>query len=254
MKVQQILLAVAFSALCVNLTYAQKYRSSYADDEPGQRWSVGLAPLSLVLPGGKVNVRGEWAYASNKSLSLMIGIPRPTKMPNLFTDAVSLENEGKSIKNRYTAFGAVLENRFYLSGNAPRGFYLAPYAKYSHLQLARTTEQTENSYTTTFKGAIDGVGIGGALGVQFKMGEHFTFDATLAGLDFKWMRGTLTYSSNDPNNEINAFRDEVQATVSDIPIVGNKLSAAIDGDRIKVHTPGVVLPGFRFNLSVNYLF
>jgi hypothetical protein len=175
-------------------------------------------------------------------------------MPNLLENNFDLNNEGKTLKNRYTSFGAVLENRFYLGSEAPRGFYLAPYARYNHFGLARTATNDESQYSTTFKGSVNGVGLGGALGFQFRMGDHVTMDVTLIGLDLKWMRGTLTYSSNDPNNDIAQLRDEVQAAVEDIPLIGSKLSAAIDGDQIKVHTPGATLPGYRFNLAVNYVF
>lgn len=233
---------------------AQRSRDRWADEDSEQTWSVGIAPFSLLLPSGKINVRGEWAYATNKSLSLLVGIPRPTKMPNLLENNFDLSGEGKIVTNRYTSFGTTLENRFYIGTRAPRGFYLAPYARYNHFSLARTTQNAENQYATTFKGAINGIGLGGAMGLQFRLGEHFTLDATIVGIDFKWLRGTLTYSTNDPANDVAAFRDEVQETVSDIPLIGKKLSAAIDGDRIRVHTPGVVLPGYRFNLSVNYVF
>lgn len=253
MKFQPILLALSICAFSFAQVSAQS-RNRYYDDEPEQKWSVGLAPFSLLLPSGKINVRGEWAYASNKSLSLLVGIPRPTKMPNLLENNFDLNNEGKTLKNRYTSFGATLENRFYLAGKAPRGFYLAPYARYNHFSLTRTAQEEETQYSTSFKGAINAFGFGGAMGVQFRLGDHVTMDATLVGLDLKWMRGTLTYSTTDPNNEVAAFRDEVQKSVEDIPLIGSKLSAAIDGDRIKVHTPGVVLPGYRFNLSVNYVF
>lgn len=244
-------------ALCVlafsNIS-AQNSRNRWNGDEPEHRWSVGLAPLSLLLPSGKANVRAEWAYASNKSLSLLVGIPRPTKMPNLLENAFELSGEGKTVKNKYTSFGATLENRFYVGGNAPRGFYLAPYARYNHFDLARTTRNDESQYSTTFKGAVNGVGLGGSMGVQFRLGQHLTMDATFVGVDVKWMRGTLTYSSDDPNNDVNAFREEVQEAVEDIPLIGSRLSAAIDGNKIKVHTPGFVLPAYRFNLSVNYVF
>jgi len=255
MNIRPFLLSFALCALASTQLFAQNNRNrSYYDDEPTQSWSVGIAPFSLLLPSGKVNVRGEWAYASNKSLSLLVGIPRSTKMPNLLENNFDLSDEGKTVKNRYNSFGATLENRFYLGGRAPRGFYLAPYARYNHFSLARTTQNADNQYSTTFKGAINGIGFGGAMGVQFRLGDHFTMDATFVGLDLKWMRGTLTYSSNDPANDVAAFRDEVQEAVEDIPIIGSRLSAAIDGDRIRVHTPGAVLPGYRFNLSVNYVF
>lgn len=254
MKIQPILLLLSFSVLFAQSAQAQNKRSRYYDDAPEQSWSVGIAPFSLLLPSGKVNVRGEWAYAANKSLSVLIGIPRPTRMPNLLENNFDLNGEGKTVKNRYTSFGLTAENRFYFGGHAPRGFYLAPYARYNHFALARTTQINESPYSTTFKGAVNGYGAGAAMGWQFRMGDHFTLDATLVGIDFKWMRGTLTYSSDDPNNDIAAFRDEVQATVKDIPLIGSRLSAAIDGDQIRVHTPGAVLPAYRFNLSVNYVF
>ncbi|MFN0216021.1 MAG: DUF3575 domain-containing protein [Saprospiraceae bacterium] len=255
MKIQPILLTLSLCIFSISSLLAQSNRNRWNyDDEQEQKWSVGLAPFSLLLPSGKVNVRGEWVYASNKSLSLLVGIPRPTRMPNLLENTFDLAGEGKTIKNRYTSFGAALENRFYFGGNAPRGFYLAPYARYNHFSLARTNQDNETQHSTTFKGAVNGIGLGGALGFQFRLGEHFTLDATLVGLDAKWMRGTLSYSSDDPNNDVAAFRDEVQKAVEDIPLIGSKLSAAIDGDKIKVHTPGAVLPGYRFNLSVNYVF
>lgn len=253
MKVQPILLTLALCAFSFAQISAQS-RNRYSDDDSEQKWSVGIAPFSLLLPSGKVNLRGEWAYASNKSLSVLVGIPRPTKMPNLLENNFDLTDEGKTVKNRYSSFGAVVENRFYLGKNAPRGFYLAPYARYNNFSLARTTEEAETQYATTFKGAINGIGIGGAMGVQFRLGEHFTMDATFVGIDFKWLRGTLTYTTNDPNNDVAKFRDEVQAAVEDIPLIGKNLSAAIDGDKIRVKTPGAVLPGYRFNLSVNYVF
>ncbi len=240
MKIQPFLFTLLLSVFALSSLFSQNNRNRWDyDDEPEQKWSVGLAPLSLLLPSGKINVRGEWAYASNKSLSLMVGIPRPTKMPNLLENTFDLTGEGKTVKNRYTAFGAVLENRFYLGGHAPRGFYLAPYARYNHFSLTRTTEDNEGQYATTFKGAVNGYGIGGAMGAQFRLGDHFTIDATFIGIDLKWLRGTLTYSTNDPANDLAAFRDEVQSTVEDIPLIGSKLSAAIDGDQIKAHTPGV---------------
>jgi hypothetical protein len=255
MKIQRhlFLLFVVLTAFQADTIAQNRNRWSY-DETPESSWSVGLAPFSLLLPSGKINVRGEWAYSPNKSLSLLVGIPRPTRMPNLLENTFDLTGEGKTVKNRYNSFGAILENRFYPGANAMRGFYLAPYVRYNHFSLARTTETDESGYATTFKGAINGVGLGGALGFQVRLSNHISLDATIAGVDVKWMRGTLTYRSNDPNSDSEQLRQEVQEAVEDIPLIGGRLSAAIDGDRIRVHTPGVVLPAYRFNLSVNYVF
>lgn len=219
-----------------------------------QRFSVGIAPLSLILPSGKVGLHAEWAYAANKSLSLTVGVPRSTRPPGWLLNSVSIAENGSVTTNEFYNFGIMLENRFYFSQEAPSGFYLAPYLRYNKMWLDRITENPEKTGATTMRGTLYGIGLGGAVGWQIPLGEHFTLDATFAAIDLKWMRGNVSYTSTDPNNDIYELRDKVQAVVEDIPIIGKKLSAQIDGEQIKVRTPGVVLPAYRFSLTVNYLF
>jgi len=220
-----------------------------------QSFTVGLAPFSLLLHSGKLNLRGEWAYADNKSVSVIIGVPRPTKVPGGIVNQIDIAADNADlVSNRYTSYGIIVENRFYLGHRAPGGFYLAPYARYNHIGIKRTTKNAENTGETVIKGGVGGLGLGGAIGAQVKLGEHFTLDATFVGIDFKALRGTLTYSTTDPQNDINAFRDKVQETVGDIPIIGDRLAAQIEGNEVKVHTPRVLLPGYRFNLTVGYTF
>jgi hypothetical protein len=228
-------------------------RNRRSDESPGHAFTVGVAPFSLLLRSGKINLRGEWAYADNKSLSLLVAVPRPTKIPGFLLDDLDATEGGNTTKNRFTQFGLTLENRFYLGHRAPRGFYLAPYLRYNQFGITHA-KTSEEQYDTKIKGVIGGAGLGGAMGAQFRMGDHMTMDITFVGIDFKWMRGTLTYSSNDPENDVVAFRNEVQNTVEDIPIIGKKLSAQIEGDEIKVRAPLGVWPAYRFNLTVNYAF
>ncbi|MEO6039882.1 MAG: hypothetical protein ABIQ93_15815 [Saprospiraceae bacterium] len=220
-----------------------------------QSFTVAVAPLSLLLHSGKFNVRGEWAYADNKSISVIVGLPRPTKVPGSLANQIDVADDNSDlITNRYTSYGVIIENRFYLGHRAPGGLYFAPYARYNHFGITRTSKNPEGSGQTVIKGGIGGLGLGGAVGAQVKLGDHFTLDATFIGLDFKVLRGTLRYATTDPNNDIAAFRDKVQETVKDIPIIGSRLAAQIEGDEVKVHTPRVLLPGYRFNLTVGYTF
>lgn len=244
-------LLVSFSS---DIAAQQRFTSRKTQAGQDKKFSAGLAPFSLLLPSGKVNLHGEWAYSPNKSVSLLLGIPRPTTAPGFIANNLDLDNEGESVTNRYTSFGMVLEHRFYFGQNAPRGFYLAPYTRYNNFGITRTTKNTGNDFKTTVRGSVGGLGLGAAAGVQFKIGDFLTLDATLAGVDFKWLRGTLTYASDDPENDIAAFRDKVEDTVSDIPFIGSKLVPQIDGNTIKVRTPGLLMPGYRFNLTLNYLF
>jgi len=255
MKSPALLLAFALLlSLSSNIVAQQRFTPRKTQSAPEQKFSVGFAPFSMLLPSGKVNLHGEWAYSANKSVSLLLGIPRPTTAPGFIANNLDLNDEGDATTNRYTSFSAVIEHRFYLGQNAPRGFYLAPYTRYNNFGITRTTENADNEFKTTVKGSIGGLGLGAAAGVQFRLGDFLTLDATLAGVDFKWMRGTLTYSSDDPENDVAAFRDKVQEAVGDIPFIGSKLIPAIEGNTVKVRTPGVLMPGYRFNLTLNYLF
>lgn len=227
---------------------------TFAQQKSEPSFTVGLAPFSLLLPSGKVNVRGEWAYADNKSLSLLVAIPRPTSVPNLLGNQFDLEDDAPSSVNRFTSFGTTLEHRFYLGQNAPRGFYFAPYSRYNSFSLERTSQNAESQYKTTVKGSLGGFGFGLAAGVQFRLGDFLTMDATLAGVDLKWMSARFTYSTTDPEVDLSAFRDKVEDTVGDIPFIGSRLTAEINGDAVKVFAPGLLIPGYRFNLTVNYVF
>ena len=218
-------------------------------------FSVGVAPFSLLLPSGKVNLHAEWAYADKKSLSLIAYIPRPTTVPGLVADNIDLEDGAEAtVTNRFTSYGAVLEHRFYLSKAALRGFYLAPYTRYNNFAVSRTTQNEGSGYTTTVKGSIGGFGLGAAAGVQMRLGDFITLDATIVGVDFKWLRGRISYTTDDPENDLAAFRDKVDEAVGDIPIIGSRLTSAIDGNSVKVRTPGFLVPAYRFNLTVNYTF
>lgn len=250
MKNIPLLLLLLWSAMAADVSAQSRRRS----DGPEQRFVVGVAPFSLLTRSGKINVHGEWAYADNKSLSILLGVPRRSKAPGWLANDISLDNQGRTVTNDFYGFGAVVENRFYLGSEAPRGFYLAPYARYNRVWLTNTKTNPDNQGETTITGAVGGFGLGGSLGWQFRLGDQITLDATLAGVDFKWMRGKLTYSTTDPDNNIAQFRDEVQEVVEDIPFIGSRLSAEIEGDRVQVRTPGVPLPAYRFNLTVNYAF
>jgi hypothetical protein len=254
MKSPVLLFVCCIAFIASSSAQQNRYRPRQKQEAERQTFAVGLAPFSLLFPSGKVNLRGEWAYRNNMSVNLLVGVPRPTTAPGFIADKVDLDERAEAPTNRYTSFGAVLEHRFYLGKNAPRGFYLAPYARYNNFAVKRITTNSENNYTTSVRGAVGGFGLGAAAGVQFRLGDFLTMDATIAGLDVKWLRGTLTYTTDDPDNDIAAFRDQVQEAVGDIPVIGSRLLAAIDDNSVKVRTPGFAVPGYRFNLTLNYVF
>ncbi len=250
---QRIIASLLFSLSLLPALTAQNNRFHPAKQQqaPEQRFSAGLAPFSLLLPSGKVNLKGEYIYSDNKSVALFVSVPRPTSVPGFLSNNLDLTDNGNVVKNTFTSFGAILEQRFYLGHKAPQGFYFAPYARYNNMSVQRTVT---NEFATSVKGAIGGFGVGASAGLQVRLGDFITLDATVVGIDFKWLDGTLTYASDNPDNDLVAFRDKIQEVVGGIPVIGSQLSAQIDGNTVKVHTPGLLAPGYRFNLTLNYLF
>lgn len=246
-------LTLLFSFLSITASMAQRARSSRSNDDTPV-FTVGIAPLSFLTKTGNFKIHGEWAYASNKSVSLLVNLPRPTKLPDWLVNNIAVDDTNRLVSNKYSSVGVIAEHRFYLGQRAPRGFYLAPYARYNRFSVTRTTENPSNNGETKLTGAVGGFGLGAAAGAQFSIGEQVFLDFTIVGLDFKLMRGTLKYTTNDPENNLNEFRDKVQEQVGDIPFIGKKLVAQLEGDEIKVHTPGFLLPALRFNFTANYRF
>ena len=249
MKSSAFLLTLVFCCLCSVEVFSQKRMPAVKP-----KFALGIAPFSVLFASGKANLRGEWAYAPKKSLSLLLGIPRPTPAPAFVADKLDLNDATTATTNRFTSFGAILEHRFYLGENALRGFYLAPYGRFNNFSVDRTTINADNQYKTSVKGTIGGLGLGAAAGVQMRLGDFITLDATLVGLDMKWLRGSVTYATDNPENNLAAFREQVQKTVGDIPFVGSKLSANIEDNAVKVRAPGLPMPAYRFNLSLNFVF
>jgi hypothetical protein len=250
MKPSAFVFALVFCCLCSVEIFSQ--RRAPAVVEP--KFGLGIAPFSVLFPSGKANLRGEWAYAPQKSLSLLLAIPRPTPAPAFVANKLDLGGAASATTNSFSSFGAILEHRFYLGENALRGFYLAPYGRFNNFSVDRTTLNAENQYKTSVKGTIGGLGLGAAAGVQMRLGDFLTLDATFVGLDVKWLRGSLTYSTDNPENDLAAFRDKVQQTVGEVPFVGSKLAANVEGNAVKVRAPGLPMPAYRFNLSLNFVF
>jgi hypothetical protein len=260
-----IIAAFALIMCSANVLEAQQQRKSTTQrsrtntqtrDASEQIRIVGLAPLSLLTRTGRIHVRGEYAYRPNKSVSVMVGIPVKTTAPGWLNDALIFKDEeGKVVENNYKSFVFNAGHRFYFGGKKPAGgFYLEPYLRYNRFTMTHSATNTAETGATIVTARIGGMGIGGAMGAQWRIGEHVSLDFTFAGADVRFLSGKLSYQSTDPTNDIVAFKAKVQDTVDDIPIIGNQLAAQLDGDKVQVRVPGLAVPGFRCNLTVGVAF
>lgn len=253
----------ALSLVPFEVTHAQFSKNSSAQysilenyDRENQAFIVGLAPLSPLARMGRVNTRFEFAYRKNMSVSVMLGVPISTKVPNVLTELIRVDSlGGRETSNRYKSFVFNVGHRFYFGGKKPAGgFYLEPYVRYNRFTLTHEQSSDSGVGNTIITGRLGGVGVGGAFGVQWRIGSRVTLDFTALGLDMRWLGGSLKYQSTDPDNKVVELRDKVQKELADLPFIGDKVAAQLDGDQVKVRIPSFPVPGARCNFTIGVAF
>ncbi len=75
---------------------------------------------------------------------------------------------------KYSGYGITPELRFYPNGEAPQGFFLAPYGRYQDWTIE--SDVTEDTETYTAKAHSTSVGGGLCLGGQWVFGDMITLD------------------------------------------------------------------------------
>jgi hypothetical protein len=84
---------------------------------------------------------------------------------------------GKQGDLKYSGLGANVDYRWYPSGTAPKGFFLAPGFRYMSLNMTDENWININTGATSeAKGSLTGIGGGLCLGGQFIFGDVVTLD------------------------------------------------------------------------------
>lgn len=135
-------------------------------------------------------IQYEIAVHNNISFAVSYAFLIPKKIPNLVWEQ---DNSGIGWKNgRFNGMSGIIEARFYPGKKeeyqAPHGFYVAPYYKYSKYTLTGDyTMQGVNSGPNRefgVKGTYSGYAIGAMMGAQFIINDHFSIDIWILGMGF----------------------------------------------------------------------
>lgn len=127
-----------------------------------------------ILPGQAIQLTGAYIGKS----------PFVRLIERNFDDA-----EGNNIHMRVGGFRTQLTYKFYLTGKAPKGFYLAPSASYAYAKFSNRN----NSYDYVNARYAN---LSGLAGYQFLIANHFAIDI-FTGIGIKYNR----YGFNIPVNE-----------------------------------------------------
>jgi hypothetical protein len=192
------------------------------------------------------------------------GLPMESLIRNYFPDI--FENQYVDI-GKFTAsnFSITPELRWYLSRKAMKGFYIAPYARYTSFDLGLPLRYTydqdpgplTNNVTKTaiFNGKINSFSGGLMFGTQFSLGKRLVLDIWWLGGHFGSSNGDLDLITSLPTQEErDAVRDVIDQYKQDVkpfeyervgPVTATGAKIQSSGPWAGIRALGINL-GFRF--------
>lgn len=207
------------------------------------------------------NINLSYERSINRWFAINVGFGTVAEGKVPFMNAFLSEEDEKDFQNlKIKATNFTIEPRFYIGQGYGKGFYFAPYYRYS--KVSTNTFDYTYDYTafgTTIpiplKGLGDASGNSGGLmvGAQFFLNKQHSFvlDFWIAGAHYGSGKGDFDLSSNI------ILTPEMQAELKreienlDIPFVDYTVETNSNGARIKVDGPWA---GLRSGFSLGYRF
>lgn len=207
-----------------------------------------------------INLSYERAFTRGFSLNIGFGTMPEGKVP--FINAFLKDEDEKRFQNlRVKATNFTVEPRFYIGKGYGKGFYFAPYYRYSDVSSNTFDFYYDyngpdgNTYQIPLKGGGSAKGNSGGLmvGVQFFLtrSQNLVLDFWIAGAHYGGGKGDFSMSSDyvlTPDMQAQ-LKKEIENL--DIPFVKYTVETNANGARIKVDGPWA---GFRSGLSLGYRF
>ncbi len=192
MKKHLLIACTAFSVLIGFSASAQRGSSSSSAEAQNL---IKINPLSLFTKTGAFSY--ERVLSDNMSLQLGFQYTLPRKATVLGTDILGPDG-------RFNRFAIAPELRFFPSGHAPTGFYLAPFVRYVNFSVKGDISKDVNgdgqAETVSGKLTQNTYSFGGVLGGQWLFGEHVSLEAYIGPyVSF----GSLNVSQNLTEDDYN---------------------------------------------------
>lgn len=148
-------------------------------------------------------------------------------------------------------FAITPEVRFYMSEQAFKGFYLAPFVSYANYKASGPYrfESSQGSLDMPLEGNIRTIGAGFYMGAQFNVAKRVGLDLFI-GPNYGKLKGTISGKRTLNNDEQNGLRSGLN-DLKEIPMIDSKYT--VDGNGASVDLDGT-WPGLRAGLSVAFRF
>ena len=211
-------------------------------EEPLNKNIVKINLLSLPL--GNFHVQYERPIAKKISFGLGFRYMPEGYIPlkSTIIDLIGDPDIEKQINNLKTGNLAITpEIRFYLGKHVLKGFYVAPFARYSKYTASipydfevPTGPSTTRNETIPLSGSVNTLTGGLLFGSQFKLGKMVVLDWWILGPQYGSAEGNISGKRTLNAQEQQALRDEL-STLDDLPIETNY---TVDGNGALVDFKG----------------
>lgn len=253
------LLLTALSILIASICKAGNKQDSISNFKGKNLIKLNLTALPLNT------YSGIYERAIGKKIAVGIGykhmpkgqLPMLSKIERLIDD----EEVNKHLRDlKLGSYAITPEIKFYFGKDIFKGFYIAPFARYSvysvDLPFEFTVSETVSGYEKTeqipLKGDVKTITGGLLFGAQWKLSKRIYLDWFIIGPNGGSAKGNITGNKQLTNEERDALQSEIDDLVSsDIPLVEISGKATNSGATIDFSGPwaglrGGINLGFRF--------
>ncbi|NHE58994.1 DUF3575 domain-containing protein [Cyclobacterium plantarum] len=219
---------------------------TFAQGEVSADFDRNIGKLNLTaLPLGSIDLQYERVVARKMSAALGLRMVPGGGLPfaSVYTTGDEQDALAQIDRLEFGNFAITPEFRFYLGKHdGPRGFYIAPFARYSVINAEipdyaiSSTEETIN-----LDGKISGISGGLMLGSQWRLGSRIYLDWWILGAGYGSSSGELNGVGTLSSTEQQDLRDDFSDL--DIAVVSTETTVDANGIRVGFDGPWATLRG-----------
>lgn len=202
----------------------------------------------------------ERTLNENSSVLLHFGYTLPRSLPGSFFTIDTIAKNGSYNQVQSAKFKGGMqitpEYRYYFKGEGNDGFYLGAYLRYSRYGLEATSLHRDDNTSPLkyydFKGSWTSTNVGIIMGNQWHLGESFTIDWWILGLQYGANKISMSASGDFSTTDKNQYIEDAKANFQDFRLVKG-FSAGMTNTEASLKF-GFPSPGFRSGLCLGFRF
>lgn len=225
--------------------------SSAVKAQDGPKNVVKLNLMALAF----TNISLQYEHAFGEKISGALGF---TIMPSRSLPS-SIASDPMLANTTISDWSITPEFRWYpgTKQGAPRGFYIAPYLRYSKTNIDIPFDVTltgQAPHTYNIEASYSGIGGGMMFGAQWIIKDVFSIDWWILGGHYG--SGSAAVSLNDAliGSLSQAQKDELKAELDGIEVPGGTVKSSISGNNATVNVENLMYFGLRTGLTIGYAF